>query len=149
MNHHGTRKIVKLLASGGLDPSLHTKVLVPCDALKDGIDKSHDARRGDELRPKLGALGNATRYDGRNGCSKGQQKEKFDQIVAIFSGQLFRTHKEIGAIRNAVTHDKINHCRDREVDQDFDQGINLVFLANGAQLQKGKSRVHGQHHDAA
>ena len=48
-----------------------------------------------------------------------------------------------------VTDDKVNHCRDRKVDQDFDQGIDLVFLANCAQFQEGKSCVHGQHHDAA
>jgi hypothetical protein len=55
----------------------------------------------------------------------------------------------MGAIGHAITHDEIHHGGHREVHQDFDQGIDLVLFANGAQLQKGKTGVHGQHHDAA
>jgi hypothetical protein len=33
--------------------------------------------------------------------------------------------------------------------EDLDQGIDLVFLAHGADLEKGETCMHGQHHDGA
>ena len=44
---------------------------------------------------------------------------------------------------------KIDDGGDRKVHQNLDQRIDLVLAAHGAQLQKGKTGMHGQHHDAA
>ena len=149
VHHHRACKVMELVARDRLDPGLHAKVLVPGNALKEGVNKAHNHRRGDQLGPKLGPLGDAARNDGGNGRRKGQQKEELDQVVAVLGGQLLGPHKEGGAISHAVTDHKINHSGDRKVHQDLDQGVDLVLFANRAQLQEGKSSVHGQHHDAA
>ena len=149
MHDHRTGKVVKFIARGRLDPGLHAKVLVPSDALKEGVHKTDNHSSGDQLGPELGPLGNAARNDGGNGRSKGQQEEKLDQVIAIFGRQLLGTDKEVRAVGHAVANHKINHGGDREVDQDLDQRIDLVLFANCSQLQKRKTGVHGQDHDAA
>jgi hypothetical protein len=53
------------------------------------------------------------------------------------------------AVRHAIAHQKVHDGRHREVDQDLHQRIDLVLLAHGAQLEKSKTGVHGQHHDGA
>src|SRR5659263_573762 len=59
MHHHATGKVMKLGAGQAFDPALHAKMLVPGNALKKRVDKADDDRRGDQLRPEAGALGNA------------------------------------------------------------------------------------------
>ena len=101
------------------------------------------------MRAELGAFGDAARNDGGNGGSEGQQKEELDQVITVLGGQLLGPHKESGAVGHAVAHHKINHGGHRKIHQDFDQRVDLVLFANRAQLQKCKTGVHGQHHDAA
>ena len=110
VHYNRARKVVKLFTGGGLDPSLHTEVLVPRDALKEGIDKTHDTSRCNELGPKLRAFSNATRNDGGNGGSESQQEKELHQVIAIFGSQSFGAHKKASAIGDGITHHKINHC---------------------------------------
>ena len=42
MNDHRTGEVMELVTGEGLDPGLHTKMLVPDDAFKERINKSHD-----------------------------------------------------------------------------------------------------------
>ena len=72
VDHHRARKVMELIARERLDPGLHAKVLVPDNALKEGVDKAHDHCCGDQLWPELGPLGNAPRNDGGYGGGKGQ-----------------------------------------------------------------------------
>ncbi len=134
---------MELIARERLDPSLHAKVLIPDNALEEGVNKTHDHRRGDQLRPELCPLGNAARNDGGVGGGKGQQKEELDQVVAVFGGQLLGSHKEGVAISYAVTDHKINPSGYRKIHQDFDQRIDLVLFADRAQLQKSKTSAQG------
>ena len=100
---------MEFIARGGFDPGLHAKLLVPNDALKEGINQAHNHGRGQQLRVKARPLGNAARDDGRDGGCKGQQKEKLDQLVAVLGGQLLGPHKKVGAVGHPVADQKINH----------------------------------------
>ena len=149
VHHHRTGKVVKSGPCQGGNGSLDAKVPVPGDAFKKWIDKAHDGSRCQQLGPELGTLCNAARHNGRNGRRKREQKEELHERIAVVLGQGFCTHKEMGAIRHAVAHHKIHHRGNRKIHQNFDQRIHLVLFAHGAQLQKRKPRVHGQHHDGA
>ena len=149
MDHHAAGKVVELGAGQCLDPGLHAEMLVPGNALEEGVDQAHDHGRGDQLGPELGAFGNAARDDGGNGGGKGQQKEELDQAIAVECRQLLGAHEKVRAVGHAIAEREINHGGDREVDQDLDQGIDLVLAAHGAQLQKSETGVHGQDHDGA
>ncbi|MDT4856540.1 hypothetical protein FQZ97_909340 [compost metagenome] len=149
VHHHGAGEVVEDRARGRFDPGLHAEVAVPGDAFKEGVDEADDDGRCDQLRPELGAFGDAAGNDGRNGGREGQQEEELHQLVAVFLGQRLGAHEERGTVGHAVAHDEIGDGGDRKVHQDLDQGVDLVFLANRAQLQKGETRVHGQDHDAA
>jgi hypothetical protein len=140
---------MEFFAGQHLDPGLDAETLVPHDALEERVDKADDHRGGNQLRPKARPLRNATGNDGRNGRGEGEQKEELHQLVAVLGRQLLGAHEEARAIGHAIAHQKIGHGGDRKVHQDLDQGIHLVLFADRAQLEKGKTRVHGQHHDAA
>jgi hypothetical protein len=66
---------VEFGAGQRLDPGLHAEMLVPGNALEEGVDQAHEHGRGDQLGPELGAFGNAARDDGGNGGGEGQQKK--------------------------------------------------------------------------
>src|SRR5690606_21778386 len=123
--------------------------LIPGDALEEGIDEADDEEGGGELRIEARAFGNAAGDDGRDRGSEGQQEKELRQVIAVALGQYFGAAEEIHAVGNAVADEEIGEGGDREVDQDFDQGIDLVLLADGAELQKGKAGVHGEDHDGA
>ena len=131
------------------DPGLHTEVLVPDDALKEGVDEPHHHGSGQQLGPELGPLGNAARDDGRNGGRKGEQEEELHQVVAVFGCQLFGSNEKVRAIGHAVADHEIHDGGHGKVHQNFHQRVDLVLFADRAQLQKSKACVHGQHHDAA
>ncbi len=59
MHHHRAGKIMKLFAGQSLDPGLNAELLIPDNALKEGVDQPDDHCRGDELRVKTGTLCNA------------------------------------------------------------------------------------------
>ena len=149
MHHHAACKVMEFGAGQLLDPALHAKLLVPHNPFKQRVDATHDHRGGDQLRPELGALGNAARDDGRYGSGEGQQKEKLDQLVAVLGGQLLGADQQAGAISHAIADQKVSDGRYRKVHQYFDQGVDLVFPTHRAQLKKRKTGVHGQHHDGA
>jgi hypothetical protein len=67
---------MKLVAGERGDPALDAEVLVPGDALVQRVDEADDDRGSDQLRPELGALGDAARDDGRNGGRESQQEEE-------------------------------------------------------------------------
>ena len=139
---------MELCAGYRLDPGLNAEMLVPGNALKKRVDKTHNHGGRNQLRVKTRALGNAARNDGGDGGRKCQQKEKLDQLIAVFSGQLFSPDKKVRAISHAVTYGEIGNGGDGKIRQNFDQCIDLILFADGAQLQKGKTSMHGQHHDA-
>ena len=63
--------------------------------------------------------------------------------------KLFRADEEAGPVGNRVANQEVHDRGDRKVDQDLDQGIDLIFLSDRSQFEKGKTGMHGQHHDAA
>lgn len=67
----------------------------------------------------------------------------------MVGGQRAGRGKKIHTIGHAVAHGKVGNGGDGKVAEDFGQGVHLVFLAHGAQLQKGKTGMHGQNHDGA
>ena len=72
MHHDTACEVVKLGPGAGFDPGLHAKILVPGNALKDRVQQPNNHRRGHQLGPEPGTLGNAARNNRRNRCSKGQ-----------------------------------------------------------------------------
>ena len=149
VHHHRACKIMELFSGQRFDPGLYAEMLIPDNALEEGVDQPDDHCRGDQLGVKTGTLGNAARDDGRNGRRKSQQKEKLHQLIAVFGCQLFGAHKKVAAIGHAVADGKVNNGRDGEVHQNLHQRIDLVFFAHRAELEKCKAGMHGQHHDAA
>ena len=135
-------------AKGCGQPILNAVITVPDNAFKERVNQSDQRKSGSQLRIESRTLGDAARHNRRNGSRKGQQEKEFDQVIAIFGGQDFGTGKEADAIGHAVTHKKVGNGGDRKIGDDFDQGIDLVFLADRAQFQKGKTGMHGQHHNA-
>ena len=109
-------------------------MLVPGDAFKERINKPNDDGGCNELRPKLGALGNAARNNGGNGSCKCEQEKELDQLVAIFVSQGLCADHEAGAIRHAIADHKISQRGHAKVHQDFYQRIDLVFFANSAEF---------------
>lgn len=59
-----------------------------------------------------------------------------------------RLHKA-HAVGDPIAYKEISQGRDGEVAEDLRQGVDLVFLAHGADFQERKTGVHGQHHDRA
>jgi hypothetical protein len=98
---------------------------------------------------KPGPFGNAAGNDGRDGGGEGEQEEELGQLVAVLFHQRFDAGKEIGTVGNAVADEEVSDGRYPEIAHDLDQRIDLVLFANGADLKKGKTRMHGQHHDGA
>jgi hypothetical protein len=92
---------MKLLTRQSLDSGLHAKVLVPDDAFKERINSAHYDGGCDQLRPKLGPLGDAARNDRWNGSRKSQKEKDLDQRVTIFGGQFLGPYKKAGAMSPA------------------------------------------------
>src|SRR5574343_598559 len=149
MDDDGTGKVVEFLAKGSLQPGMDAKGLVPGDAFKEWINEADEQESGDQLRMKSGPFGNTAGNDGRNGGSEGEQEEELGQLVTVPFHQRVYAGKEMGTVGNAVADEEIGDGRYPEIAQDLDQGIYLVFFANGAEFEKGKTCVHGQHHDGA
>ena len=122
-------------------------MLVPGDAFEEGVHEADQHEGGDQLRVELGPLGDAAGDDGRDGGGEGQQEEELGQLEAALGHQRVDAGEEIDAVGNAVADEKIGDRRNAEVGEDLDQGIDLVFLAHGAHLEKGETCMHGQHHD--
>ncbi|EOA06267.1 hypothetical protein HFRIS_003398 [Herbaspirillum frisingense GSF30] len=76
VDHDGTGEVVEFGAEGGCQPGLYAEVLVPGDALEEGIDQADQYGGGQQLRVEFGAFGDAARDDGRNGGGEGQQEEE-------------------------------------------------------------------------
>ena len=62
-----------------LQPGLDAVVAVPDHPLEEGVDKGHDQHSGAQLRTELGALGDTTGNNRRDGRRKSQQKEELHQ----------------------------------------------------------------------
>ena len=138
---------MELGTEGGHQPGLHAQVLVPRDTFEEGVDQSHQHRRGDQLRIEFGTLGNAARDDRRDGRREGQQEEEFHQLETAALGQRFGTGKEAHAVSHVIADEEIDDGRHRKVGQDLHQGIDLVLPAHPPQFQEGKAGMHGQDHD--
>ena len=68
--HHTAGKVVELGASARQQPGLDAQLLVPGDTLKQRVDQPDQYGSGNQLRPKLGTLGNPARNNGRNSSRK-------------------------------------------------------------------------------
>ena len=112
MHHDRAREIMEFLTRYRLDPGLHAEMLVPGDALEERVDEADDDRGSQQLRPELGAFGNAARNDGGNGRRERQQEEELDQFIAILGRQLLGANEEAGAIRHRIADEEIHHRRD-------------------------------------
>ncbi|MPM91551.1 hypothetical protein SDC9_138682 [bioreactor metagenome] len=95
------------------------------------------------------ALGNAAGNDGGNGGGKGQQEEELGQFEPVLVHQGFDAGEEIDAVGDAVADEEVGNGRHAEVAQYLDQRVDLILLAHRAHLEKGETRVHGEHHDGA
>ena len=85
--------LAKLLAQHALEEAfLQAVVLVPDDALEEGIGKADDQRGGDALRAELRALGDAARDDGRHCRGEGAQEEEFTKASGPADRSLSRRH---------------------------------------------------------
>ena len=149
VDDHRAGKVVELGAKGGLEPGLHTQVLVPGNAFKEGVDETDQHEGGGQLWVELGAFGDAARDDGGDRSGKGQQEEEAGDLVAALLGDFAGAHKKVGAVGDSEADGEVGDGRDGEVGQNFDQCVDLVLLADSAHFQKGKAGVHGQHHDGA
>ena len=145
----GAGKVVEFCAESRFQPGLDAEGLVPGDAFEEGIDEADEQESGDQLRMKLGALGNAAGNDGRNGRGESQQKEELGQLEAVFLHQRIDTGEKVDTVGNAVADEKIRYGRHCKIGQNFDQRIDLILLAHGTDFEKGKTGVHGKHHDGA
>src|SRR5690606_6515616 len=149
MHDHRPGEVVEFRAEAALEPGLDNEGAVPGDALEEGIDEADDEEGGRELRVEARAFGDAARDDGRNRGGEGEQEEELGQAVAVVFGQDFGAAEEVDTVGDAVADEEIGQRRYREIDQDLDQGVDLVFLAHGAELEKGEAGVHGKDHDGA
>ena len=149
MNHHGTGKVVEGGAEFTLQPLLKTEAVVPGDALKQGVDQTDDEEGADQHGVETGAFGDTTTDDGRNSRSKGQQEEELGEIEAVIGHQSMGAGHEALTIGQIVTEEEVGEGGDAEIGDDLDQGIHLVLATHSAQLQEGKTGVHGQHHNGA
>ncbi len=149
MHHDGAGEVVEGRTKSGRQPVLEAEHLVPGDAFIEGIDEADEQEGGGQLRVEAGALGDAAGDDGGDGGGEGEQEEELGQLVAILLHQGVYAAEEMDAVGDAVADEEIGNGRDREIGQDLDQRVDLVFLADGAELKKGETCVHGEHHDAA
>src|SRR5690606_38156308 len=136
MHDHRPGEVVEFRAEAALEPGLDTEGAVPGDAFEEGIDEADDEEGGGELRVEARTFGDAARDDGRNRGGEGEQEEELGQAVAVVFGQDCGTAEEVDTVGDAVADEEIGERRYREIDQDLDQGVDLVLLAHGAELEK-------------
>ncbi|KFB69629.1 MAG: hypothetical protein CAPSK01_000688 [Candidatus Accumulibacter vicinus] len=148
MHHNGPREVVKFLPIAGFQPGLEAEGLVPGNAFEEGIDETDDQKGRGQLRVEPGTLGDAARNDRRDRCREGQQEEESGQLEAILLQQRFGAGEEVDPVGDAEADEEIGNRRYREIGQDLDQRVHLALLAYRSQFEKGKARVHRQHHDA-
>ena len=149
MHHHGTREIVEFAAEGRLQPGLDAVVVIPGDALEEGINETDQQEGRTQHGVEARALGHAAGDDGRNGGSEGEQEEELHQFVAVLLGERFRTAEKGDAVGDGIADEEIGHRGNGKIGHDFHQRVHLVFLAHRAQLKERKPGVHCQHHDRA
>ncbi|MCY1430698.1 hypothetical protein D9M71_466490 [compost metagenome] len=53
------------------------------------------------------------------------------------------------AVGDPVPDEEVGQGRNREVGENLRQGVDLVLLAHGADLEEGETGMHGQHHYGA
>ena len=134
-------------AEACLQPCLDTQVAIPHHPFEERVDERHDQRRGAQLRDEPCPLGDASRDDRRYRRGEGQQEEAFDQAIAMVAGQLGRRLQEAHAIGDPVADEEVHQCRDGKIAEDLRQGVDLVLVAHGTDLEKGEAGMHGQDQD--
>ena len=149
MNHSRPCKVMKRRSKLRLESVLKTKIVVPDQPFKEGIDQPDQSDGGQQLRAKFGALCDASGDDGRNSGCKGEEEKELGELKATVGDQFVGPNQKVHAVGHAITNEEIGDGADGQVCNDLDQGIDLVLLANRADLEKGKACVHGQHHDGA
>jgi hypothetical protein len=152
----GAGKVVKLLAQHALEEALlEAVVLVPDDALEEGIGEADDQRRGDALRGEPRALGDAARDDGGHCGGESAQEEEFDERQPLRIEAFRRTVERLGideegdAVGDGVADEEISHRRYGEIDQDLAQRVDLVLVAHRTGFQEREAAVHGEHEHRA
>ena len=98
---------MELVTKGAAQPGLHPVMLVPGNALKEWVNKADQHKGGGQLRVEPGALGNAARYNGRNGCREGQQEEKAGDVIAAFLRDLCCADEKVSAVSHGKTNREI------------------------------------------
>ena len=147
MHHDGAGEVMEARAKALLQPCLHPKVAVPDDALEERIDERHDQQGRAQLRGKARTLGDPAGNDRRDRRGEGQQKEELHQPVAVLGAQGRGRVQKVRPVRQPVADEKVGQGRHGEVAEDFRQRIDLILVAHRAHFEKGKTGVHGQHHD--
>src|SRR4029078_1149472 len=102
-----------------------------------------------ELRIETRAFGDAARDDRRNRSSEGEQEKELGELIAALLRQRGAAAEEVDPIGDAVADEEISDGGHREVSENFDQRIDLILAPHGAQLQKRKASMHGEHHHCA
>ena len=148
MYHDRPGEVMELLTIVGLEPRLDAKGLIPGNSLEQRVDEADDQEGRRQLRVEPGPLGDAARNDSRNRRREGQQKKELGQFEAILLHQRLGTGEEVDTVGDAVADEEVGDRRYREVGEDLHQRIDLALLADRAQFEEGKARMHRQHHDA-
>jgi len=143
-----TGVIVKLGPADRLEePLQHGGILAPDQGFEQGIGQSGKDGAGNHLWPELGPFGNASGNDRRYAGSEAEQEEIVHQVVTLgLAQQLFSRLEEGDTVGDRESYQEIDNCRNRPVGEDLDKGIDLVFLAHGANLQEGETGVHCKNH---
>ena len=148
---------MELGAKGPFHEVLEAVVVVPGQALEEGINQRHQHEGRDELRIELGAFGDAARDDRRNGGREGQEEEELHQVIALgrkaaafgHARDHLRALQEANAVSQAVADEEIGDGGGREIHQDLHERVDLRAFAHGTHFEKREARVHGEHHDRA
>ena len=126
---------------------LQAVVLVPDDAFEQRIDQPDHQRRRHTLRHEFGALGDAAGNDRGNGGGERARKKNLTSVITLLGADRLSAREKRHAVSDCVADKEIRHRRDREIGQDLDERIDLVLVADRADLEEGEAPVHGEDED--
>ncbi|MNN38779.1 hypothetical protein D3C81_1527910 [compost metagenome] len=149
MHHYRAGEVVEGGTEALQQPGLKAEIAIPDHALEERIDEGDDQHGRTELRAELGTLRDPAGNNRRNRRGKGQQEEEFHQRITVVGGHRTGRPEKVHPIGHPVADEEVGQAGDREVGKDLRQRVDLVLLADGADFQKGKAGMHGQHHDRA
>ncbi len=128
---------------------MDAKVAIPHYPLEKGIHQCHDQCRGAQLGCKARSLRNPARDDRRYGSCERQEEKALDQGVAIIGRQGCGRLEKRNPVGHPIADEEIGDRRHGEIAQNLGQGVDLIFVAYGANLKKREAGMHGEHQNGA